>query len=197
MKYEPMGGKNIESCAKTICDMAERNHTTVTMSFNGMEFKANPGDTQDTIMAEWYRQMGITDIEKHKRETAIYPETVEEWLRRWDSGKSVWSVSMGGIGPSYEQCIQITAAEMMRSLLASDIDLERFKSDKSYNRELWDSIESTENVKAVFDRLGLSGAQVGAAKNLAAIFYRKGPDVAMSDKAVKDRTILVNKEVPR
>lgn len=197
MRYEPIAGSSFEDCARTICNMAERNHTTITMTFNGMEFKASPGDTQDSIMADWYNQMGITDIEKHKRETAHYPEDVKEWLRRWDSGDSVWSVEMGGIGPAYEQCIQITAAEMMRSLLTTDVDMERFASDESYNRELWALVDSTENVRSVFNRLGLSGAQVGAARNLAAIFFRKSPSIALKDEAVKDRKILVRKEFPR
>ncbi len=40
-----------------------------------------------------------------------------EWLRRWDAGETVWTVSLGGLGPEYEQCIQITGAEILRWLL--------------------------------------------------------------------------------
>lgn len=29
-------------------------------------------------------------------------------LKRWDAGDPIWSIEMGGLGPSHEQCIQIS-----------------------------------------------------------------------------------------
>ena len=48
----------------------------------------------------------------------FYGKDAVEWLRRWDAGEGVWSIEMGGIGPGYEQCIQITAAEILRYMIA-------------------------------------------------------------------------------
>lgn len=52
--------------------------------------------------------------EIHHREQT-YGKTVEDVLRRWDEGSSVWSVEMGGLGPGYEQCIQVLAMELIRN----------------------------------------------------------------------------------
>lgn len=127
----------------------------------------------------------------------LYPKTCQEWLDKWDAGESVWSVEMGGLGPGYEQAIQITAVEFLRSFVNSTFDLERFKSDKEYCKECWTVVESSENVKECVSRLGLSGAQYGAAQNIAVVFWRKTPAVALADEAVKDRKIQVSKEFPR
>lgn len=132
-----------------------------------------------------------------KEEYCPYPETVQDWLSKWDSGQSVFSVEMGGLGPGYEQAIHVAAAEIMRALLSLDIDKDRFKSDEEYNRSCWESVDGSDGVSAVMDRLHLSGAQFGAAKNVAAVFLLKGPRVALSDKAVKDRKIQVSKGFPQ
>lgn len=44
-----------------------------------------------------------------------------------------------------------------------------------------------ETIKA----LGISGAMWGAAMNIALSLYRRGPIVALSDPAIKDRLIMV------
>jgi hypothetical protein len=50
-------------------------------------------------------------------------------------------------------------------------------------------------VNSIIQPLGLSGAQWGAAMNIAACFYRMGPREAL--KAIdKDRRILVSKNFP-
>lgn len=36
-------------------------------------------------------------------------------LKIWDSGEPLWSVKMGGFGPTYELCIQFSAFELIRA----------------------------------------------------------------------------------
>ena len=40
--------------------------------------------------------------------------TVKDLLDTWDSGSTIWSVEMGGIGPGYEQAIQVLMVELCR-----------------------------------------------------------------------------------
>ena len=60
----------------------------------------------------------------------IYGKDAAEWLERWDAGKPVWSVSMGGIGPGYEQALQIAAAETVRRLITTQPDISDTKKAK-------------------------------------------------------------------
>ena len=131
----------------------------------------------------------MTDQEK------IYGKDSKEWLKRWDNGDAVWSIEMGGLGPGYEQAIQITFVEMLRYLF-----------NKNYNTTTWNDKEiwkadlkkmetyafSNETIK----KLGLSGAQWGAAMNLAIIFYKRSPVNIMNDDQVKNRHIQINKYFP-
>ncbi len=130
-------------------------------------------------------------------EYSRYPETAQDWLSKWDAGERVWSVEMGGIGPWYEQIIQITVAEILRALLALDIDKNKFDCDSVYNRECWESVASYHSVSDTMEKLHLSVMQFGAAKNLATNFFFRGPFVSLSDVAVKDRKILVSKSFPQ
>jgi hypothetical protein len=128
----------------------------------------------------------IDDTEAAK----LYGANAREWLERWDEGeRPVWSVEMGGLGPGYEQCIQITAAEILRWLIEHIPNIEDgewAKSGSPMNKE----------VSAIVRPLGLSGAQWGAALNLAAMFYKQGPANALRDERVADRLIQVMKNFP-
>lgn len=100
--------------------------------------------------------------------------TVKQWLAEWDAGRSVWSVEMGGLGPGYEQAIQVLTVELVR--------------------------DGMKNPDAVASRLnatcGFSGAQVGVAKNLAANLLNRGPEWCQATTPA-DRHILINKCWPR
>lgn len=135
--------------------------------------------------------------DKDHREIESYGADAADWLKRWDAGRSVWSISMGGLGPGYEQCIQIVAAEGLRWLLERKPDV-----------SLWDDTEvwkafCDEFDKALFtadkklEPLGLSGAQASAGQNLAIQLYRNGPRKIMNDDRVKDRKIQVSRDFPR
>ncbi len=127
----------------------------------------------------------------------FYGKDAAEWLRRWDEGKTVWTISMGGLGPGYEQCIAILTAEIIRIYLGMNLDCEVVADDE---RE-WERIrEERDKIlfsnKAISD-LGVSGAQVGAAANIAGHLYRRGPVEVMNDPRVKDRHIQITKEFPK
>lgn len=137
----------------------------------------------------WYR----TEAEdKEEQEISLYGADATEWLKRWDEGRSVWTISMGGLGPGYEQVIHITAAEILRWYLANKPDLD------SLSKEEWKSIydELDKAVSSTVQSLGLSGAQWGAAVNIASMLYRKGPRAVMADERVKDRHIQVQRTFP-
>lgn len=140
----------------------------------------------------FYRTRDEAD-EKQKAE--LYGENIEDWLRRWDAGKTVWSIEMGGMGPGYEQAIQITAAEMVRNLIKH-----KFNSTMGQDRDEREVIlkrignELLDN--PMIQSLGLSGAQWSGALNLAIQLYVHGPQAVMSDDAVTDRQIQVSRNFP-
>jgi hypothetical protein len=62
--------------------------------------------------------------ERDHHEIETYGADVTDWLRRWDEGKTCWSIEMGGLGPGYEQCIHITMAEILRFMLEKKYDVD-------------------------------------------------------------------------
>lgn len=132
---------------------------------------------------------------KEKHEIDTYGADAADWLKRWDDGGSVWSIEMGGLGPGYEQCIHITTAEILRHMLASQYDAEKWEDRETWERDRKE-IEAVGFANARIEALGLSGAQWGAAMNLALRFYRDGPRAVMTDKRVKDRHIQVQRTFP-
>ena len=131
------------------------------------------------------------DQEHHEIET--YGKDAQEWLDRWDAGKTVWSISMGGLGPGYEQAIQIGAAEILRICLA-----EKFDTSKWDDREQWSKDRELidEKMKPVDEKIGFSGAQFGAARNIATHLYKNGPRALMKVDVEKSRFIQVSKNFP-
>jgi hypothetical protein len=135
------------------------------------------------------------DTVEHQKIEAYGADAVE-WLARWDRGESVWSISMGGFGPGYEQAIQITAAEILRWFIDQNADVALW-DDPETAKPIIDRMEETLFDVPAVKRLDLSGAQWGAAKNLAANIYRQGGmRKIMSDERVKDRHIQVRRNFP-
>lgn len=93
---------------------------------------------------------------------------ISKWLSDYDNGNEVESVSMGGMGHGYECAIQDCAIETLRAL--PEVPPE----DK---QEFRDVIENASNhaVRVLDGVHGFSGAQVGAAKNMASVFWRQTP----------------------
>ena len=126
----------------------------------------------------------------------LYGADAAEWLKRWDAGRIVWSIEMGGLGPAYEQCIQITVAEILRHMLGANYDHTKWEGDDTGWKKDLELIREWSHKDPIIKKLGLSGAQWGAAVNLAAQLYRRGPRAVMKDDRVKDRQIQVSKEFP-
>lgn len=133
--------------------------------------------------------------EKEYQANLLYGATIEEWLERWDNGDNVWSIEMGGLGPSYEQAIQIAVAEIVRELING-----KYSADKWEDSMAWteDSALIESNVIEVppVKNLHLSGAQWGAALKLATSLYQHGPVNLLTDDKIKDRAIQVSKDFP-
>lgn len=122
--------------------------------------------------------------------TATYKEmTAQQALDRWDSGSYVWTIEMGGLGPSYEQCIQIGVFEFLRWLLKEKPSYVKGKPYTEEDRKARDA--ELYRIDDEF-KLGLSGAQAGAIMSLATAFYMRDYGPCFSEVPDK-RAIQVTK----
>lgn len=126
------------------------------------------------------------------QKTLSVGEGCAEALSKWDAGDPVWSVEMGGIGPGYEQAIQLMAFEILRSLLKRQPDPATWKTLEGWRDER-DLLMA--ELASVTDKIGPSGAQWGAACNIGAVFYQQGYEAGL-EMAPKDRRILCRKHSP-
>jgi hypothetical protein len=105
---------------------------------------------------------------------------------------------MGGLGPGYEQAIQILAFELIRALLAASwVTPNPYPTDqagKEKVRAAWDAICNP--VIEKLDGEGFTGAQVGAAYNLAACVLNQGWRAAIN-KLPLERRIMVSRTFPQ
>lgn len=117
-----------------------------------------------------------------------------EQLERWDAGHTIASVEMGGLGPGYEQAIQILAIEIVRD------ELDKVLPDaENFPRDWADGTVARIDVKlpdGTYSCGGFSGAQVGAAKRIAYKWLTIGP-MALYAEIDADRRIQVSKFWPR
>jgi len=112
----------------------------------------------------------------------------KELLNKWDNGASIWSIEMGGMGPGYEQAIQVLFVETLRNLIDKKPNFED-KSKEDYETAKDARKKALETLEV---KWGYSGAQVGAATNLAYQFWIKTPYTVLRDKEVEDRKIQVS-----
>ena len=109
-----------------------------------------------------------------------------ENLRKWDAGEVVWSADMGGMGPGYEQAIQILTMETVREALAN----------RPTTQDGWSKCR--DNAVARTRENGYSGAQAGAAKGLAYQLCVNGWEKSLNHPSLeKDRKIMVSKTWPK
>ena len=127
----------------------------------------------------------------------LYGADATEWLRRWDEGRSVWSVEMGGLGPGYEQAIQITGVEVLRHMLQEKYDYTKWDEQQDVWQRDLETVRKFGYANETIKKLGLSGAQWGAAVSLACCIYRRGPVDALTDQAIEDRKTQVSKNFPK
>ena len=117
-------------------------------------------------------------------------DTWQEAAKQWSEGGIVWSAELGGggLGPGYEQAIQILLFEIL-ARWPQDQVLAPAHSEYP--------VAYTKHVEAVIGEInascgGFSDAQVGAAKATAYQFMRYGYRYMM-EKLEKDRWIQVCK----
>jgi len=122
----------------------------------------------------------------------LYGRAAKDLLHRWDTGQGVFTIEMGGIGPGYEQALQIAMFEMLRHLVNHR---PRIAKSKLRDDDKWPTIQDTLWNLPTLNGLGLSGAQTGAATQLAAHFYLDGPVKTLAGE--KTRTIQVSKIFPQ
>ena len=114
--------------------------------------------------------------------------TAAEQLRRWDAGKTIWSIDLGGMGPGYEQAIQVLAIEIVRDNLNKPLPTE--ETWRTFGDSTIERIDRKQP-DGSYSCGGFSGAQVGAAKGLAMRWLRDGPFLVEQSVPV-DRRIQVS-----
>lgn len=119
-------------------------------------------------------------------DTDLYAGSIEELLQRWDSGGVVFTIEMGGLGPGYEQCIHICVFTLLRERSKWENETEDNKLSVAMNQVLWNDADCK--------KIGLSGEQAGAAKNLAYRFLKDGYRETL--EKFPDRHIQVSKRFP-
>lgn len=132
------------------------------------------------------RLQPLTKEQEKAQEDFLYANSIEELIGRWDEGRTIFTIEMGGLGPSYEQCIHICCFELLR---------ERDKWLESKDDELENNMNQTIWGNAECKKLGLSGAQAGAAKQIAYRFATYGYRESLKT-IPEDRKIQVSKKFP-
>ena len=135
--------------------------------------------------------MEIGDKISKAEKVSLHPQNLDEAIEWWDSGKSLFSIECGGLGPGYEQALQIAGMELVRGFKDASIDWEDEERmdglDDEMNKYMW--------ANPIVKKLGLSGAQAGAAKNIACVFIRNGWEKGL-EITPKDRRIQISKNFP-
>ena len=135
-----------------------------------------------------------TEAEQDRHcDVKTYGADAADYVRLWDEQGHVWSIEMGGLGPGYEQALQLAMIEVLRHLVVTNPDGSAWGLTDGAWRAQIDSMH--EPLMPVLEPLGLSGAQWGAACALAGKIYADGP-IAVLKGAKDDRRIQVSKNFP-
>lgn len=116
--------------------------------------------------------------------------TLKDALAKWQSGDPVWTIEMGGLGPGYEQCIQVGAFELAKKIDGVPLPDEKRALSDALDKHLYAVIAQ---VAPVLD--GLSGAQAGAIQNLAYHFVKDGYSETLN-QVEQDRRIQASRKFP-
>jgi hypothetical protein len=108
-------------------------------------------------------------------------------VESFDNGEEVKTVIMGGICDGYEMAIQELAIETMRILMLISIP----EKQEDFSSAV--SLASDSAIDMLDKKHGFSGAQVGASKNLSAIYWKQTPSGALAKMKDEDRIITISK----
>jgi len=186
MKYEPGAGTTIEAAVIEAFRMSVERHEPVTFDFNGVAIAVDREIPLEINLATARKALGLPEIEP-----PFHPQTAAEALERWDEGQNVFTIEMGGLGPGYEQAIQVLVFEMIRDNLNTRLPRQSDPNFKAFSDSFGDSTVHRINEKMG----GYTGAMVGAAKCLAYLALRDGWE-KMLNSAPKDRHIQVSNYIP-
>lgn len=115
--------------------------------------------------------------------------STDEVIARWRAGDTVFSVELGGLGPGYEQAIQIALFGILGHWLDKKVNPDSLIKDNRFTEECEQDL--TEFLKDV----DLSGAMYSIASQTAYQFLKHGYAEIMK-KCPEDRTIQVERNFP-
>jgi len=111
--------------------------------------------------------------------------TLTQYIDAILNGETVESVEMGGISPDYENAIQHLAFCIMVRLKYQEPPQDAAERNRIVAAALSDAVD-------VLGRFyGYSGAQAGAAGNLAGLFWALGPTAALDKMRAQDMTRII------
>ena len=105
---------------------------------------------------------------------------LKQYIKKALNGDVVPSVEMGGLSEEYENAIQQLAFQMMVE----------FSQIGEYDKEKVNHIQ-VKCVNLLDSQHGFSGAQVGAATNLACVFWRQGVEKAIEMMRESDPSRII------
>ena len=112
-----------------------------------------------------------------------------EVVQRWKDNEIVFSVSLGGLGPSYEQAIQNFLFDILTYLNDNKVDVKQLEDGNTYSLKY----EEICNIVAdTFKHNDLTGAIYSVAKATAYQFHKYGYHHIMK-KAPRTRLIQVKR----
>lgn len=121
-------------------------------------------------------------------------DSVREMIATWDDGGIIWSIDMGGLGPGYEQVIQIGIIELCRRMVNVEIpEWEEGAVGEQINKLFDDALHVA--CKEVAGLKGITGAQAGAMKQVAYNAITEGWP-KMVESIPKGRKIQVSNNWP-
>lgn len=124
-------------------------------------------------------------------------ETAAQLVDAWDRGEIITSIEMGGIGPGYEQAIQLATIEVCRELQGVELPEEEEEKDIALVNLLFR--EALYRVEGRLN-LGLSGAQAAAIINLSYRYLKAGHAATLQSARAQpieqDRFIQVSNTWP-
>jgi len=132
-------------------------------------------------------------------------EECRELLAKWDGGEIVWTIEMGGLGPGYEQALQIAMIENLRFMVNYPFDFAEYDSLREADEDAADSMyekyrdarDYCVHFRPGASDMGLSGAQAGAAGSLSSRMARLGPAAVLKEVEEDRRRIMISREWPK